>query len=124
MMVSVFVTIAIMVMVLMFVTFAVMVMVIMFVTFAVEVFTSWGIETSKKYTKEQIADCLSKLGDEEKYGIILRAKGIVASDGASFIHFDYVPGEPDVREGAAAITGRLCVIGSKLNEEALNKLFE
>ena len=75
------------------------------------------------FTKEQIVSALSELGNEEKYGIVLRAKGIVASDGASFIHFDYVPGEPDVREGTAAIIGRLCVIGSKINEEALSELF-
>jgi len=88
-----------------------------------EVFTSWGRETAKKFTKEQIISALSELGNEEKYGIVLRAKGIVASDEASFIHFDYVPGEPDVREGAASIIGRLCVIGSKINEEALSELF-
>ncbi len=88
-----------------------------------EVFTSWGRETAKKFTKEQIVSALSELDNEEKYGIILRAKGIVASVGTSFIHFDYVPGEPDVREGSAAVTGRLCVIGSKINEEALAELF-
>ncbi len=62
------------------------------------------------------------LSDEEKYGTILRAKGIVAGEG-SFIHFDYIPGEPDVRDGSASITGRLCVIGSKINEDNLKKLF-
>lgn len=64
------------------------------------------------------------MGDEAKYGTILRAKGIVAGTGDSFIHFDYVPGEPDVREGSAAVIGRLCVIGSGINEDALSELFE
>jgi hypothetical protein len=67
---------------------------------------------------------LNALTDEDKYGIVLRAKGIVASTaGANWIHFDYVPGEPDVREGGAAVIGRLCVIGSKLNIHALSELF-
>ena len=88
-----------------------------------EVFTSWGKETARKYTAEQIESALNALANEEKYGIILRAKGLVATDGDKFIHFDYVPGEPDVREGTAGIIGRLCVIGSKINEEELSKLF-
>ncbi len=88
-----------------------------------EVFTSWGKETARKYTKEQIMSALKELENEEKYGMVLRAKGIVATEGDKFIHFDYVPGEPDVREGSAGIIGRLCVIGSKINEEALCKLF-
>ena len=87
-----------------------------------EVFTSWGAETTKRFTKEEITNCLMALSDEEKYGTILRAKGIVAGEG-SFIHFDYIPGEPDVRDGSASITGRLCVIGSKINEDNLKKLF-
>lgn len=67
---------------------------------------------------------LNALGDEATYGIVLRAKGIVASTaGGDWIHFDYVPGEPDVRTGAPAVIGRLCVIGSKLNREALSELF-
>ncbi len=89
-----------------------------------EVFTSWGKETGRKYTKSQIESILNSLQDEEKYGVVLRAKGIAATDGAEFIHFDYVPGEPDVRTGSPAVTGRICVIGSKINEEALSKLFE
>ncbi|MBO5007922.1 MAG: GTP-binding protein [Clostridia bacterium] len=89
-----------------------------------EVFTSWGKETAKKFTKEQIEAALNSLGDEAKYGTILRAKGIVAGTGDSFIHFDYVPGEPDIREGSAAVIGRLCVIGSGINEDALAELFE
>lgn len=88
-----------------------------------EVFTSWGRETAKKYTAEQISSALKELENHEKYGMVLRAKGVVATDGDKFIHFDYVPGEPDVREGSAAIIGRLCVIGSDLNEEELVKLF-
>ena len=88
-----------------------------------EVFSSWGKETAKKFTAEQIENALNELENEEKYGIILRAKGLVATDGDKFIYFDYVPGEPDIREGNAAIIGRLCVIGSKLNEDALAHLF-
>ena len=88
-----------------------------------EVFTSWGKETARVYTKEEIANALSELSNEEKYGVILRAKGIVAGEGA-WIHFDYVPEEPDVREGGAGVTGRLCVIGCNLNEEALATLFK
>ncbi len=87
-----------------------------------EVFTSWGFETTKKYTKDGLLKALSAIGDEEKYGAVLRAKGIVAGEGA-WLHFDYVPGEPDVREGSAGVTGRLCVIGCNLNEMALFDLF-
>ena len=89
-----------------------------------EVFTSMGRETARKYTAEEITSALSQLIDEEKYGIILRAKGIVAGTDGKWIHFDYVPGEPDVRLGSADITGRLCVIGSKINEQALAELFK
>ena len=88
-----------------------------------EVFTSWGKETGKKYTPEAIEKILLELQNEEKYGTVLRAKGIVASDGSEFIHFDYVPGEPDVRMGTPSLTGRICVIGSKINEDALGELF-
>ena len=89
-----------------------------------EVFVSCGAETTATFDRATMADKLNALTDEEKYGIILRAKGIVAAtDGASWIHFDYVPGEPDVREGGAAVIGRLCVIGSKLNIPALSELF-
>ena len=88
-----------------------------------EVFTSWGKETPRKYTMEQISSALKELDNQEKYGMILRAKGIVATEGDKFIHFDYVPGEPDVREGSTGIIGRLCVIGSGINEEELAKLF-
>ena len=71
-----------------------------------------------------MADKLSALTDEHQYGTVLRAKGIVAAtDGGNWIHFDYVPGEPDVREGAPAVIGRLCIIGSGLNIPALSELF-
>ena len=85
-------------------------------------FTSWGIETAAKFTEEQIQNILSALADEETYGTVLRAKGIVMGE-EGWLHFDYVPGETEVRHGSAAIIGRLCVIGSKLNEQALQQLF-
>ena len=88
-----------------------------------DVFTSWGVETTRKYSKEELLSALAALADEEKYGVILRAKGIVAGENA-WLHFDYVPGEPDVREGVAGVTGRLCVIGCKLCEEQLKTLFK
>ena len=88
-----------------------------------DVFTSWGTETAQKFTKEQIITALEALGDNAKYGMILRAKGIVEGENGEFIHFDYVPGEPDVRTGSPSIIGRLCVIGSEINEDALKALF-
>lgn len=89
-----------------------------------EVFTSWGEETTHKFTKEEIKTILTSLSDTEKYGVVLRAKGIVASaEGEEWIHFDYVPEEPDVRTGSAGIIGRLCVIGCKLSENNLKELF-
>ena len=87
-----------------------------------EVFTSWGKETAKTFTKEELENALSALANEEKYGVVLRAKGIVAGKEA-WLHFDYVPSEADVRQGQAGVTGRLCVIGCKLNEKALEELF-
>ena len=87
-----------------------------------EVFTSWGVETARKFTNEELVCALKELEKEEKYGKVLRAKGIVAGEGA-WLHFDYVPEEPDVREGMAGVTGRLCVIGCQLNENALKNLF-
>ena len=87
-----------------------------------EVFTSWGRETTKKFTAAFISNALHEL-DSGKYGIILRAKGIVAAEDGSWIHFDYVPGEHDVRVGSAAVIGRICVIGSELNESAVAELF-
>jgi len=88
-----------------------------------EVFTSWGMETPKKFSQQQLETILKALEDEEKYGIILRAKGIVDANDGDWIYFDYVPGEMDIRRGGAAVTGRFCVIGSKMNEEALKELF-
>ena len=88
-----------------------------------EVFTSWGLETAHKFTGEELKSALQALQNEEKYGTVLRAKGIV-DGGEHWWHFDYVPGEPDVRTGAAGATGRLCVIGCKLNEDALKELFK
>ena len=89
-----------------------------------DVFTSWGVETPKKYTKEKIENILNELQDSEKYGVILRAKGIVPCECRKWIHFDYVPGTPDVRTGSASTTGMLCVIGSKINEDKIAELFE
>ena len=87
-----------------------------------EVFVSFGAETTKKYGREELEGILASLSDE-KYGFVLRAKGIVECKCGKWLHFDYVPGEGDVREGSAAIIGRLCVIGSKLNRHALEELF-
>jgi hypothetical protein len=87
------------------------------------VFVSWGVETPKKFTEEELKSILAALDDESAYGAVLRAKGIVdAADGA-WIHFDHVPGEADVRRGSAGVIGRLCVIGSELNTQALRELF-
>ncbi len=89
-----------------------------------DVFESVGIETPKKFTKEKIEKALESLEDKDEYGFILRAKGIVEGEDGRWIHFDYVPGEPDVRTGAAGVTGRLCVIGAKIDREKILKLFE
>lgn len=88
-----------------------------------EIFTSIGIETSTKYTKEKVEECLEELDDTNKYGTILRCKGMLPTEGDRFIHFDYVPGECEVRDGAAEVTGKICVIGSELKEEAIKELF-
>jgi len=88
-----------------------------------DVFQSFGAETAKKYTADEITDILNALIDESKYGMILRAKGIVAGTDGTWIHFDYIPGEPDVRTGSADITGRICVIGANVNEAAVKELF-
>ena len=87
-----------------------------------EVFTSWGVETPKAFTMDELKADLAALDDGEKYGAVLRAKGIVKGEGC-WIHFDYVPGESNIRTGSASVMGRLCVIGSKLNEHELSKLF-
>ena len=89
-----------------------------------EVFTSWGKETTKKFTEEEVRNICNNFDeDSETYGMILRAKGIVEATDGRWIHFDYVPGECDIRYGSAGIIGRLCVIGSHLNENALVDLF-
>ena len=89
-----------------------------------EVFQSWGAETARTYTTEEIQTALEALSDAETYGLILRAKGIVAGADGQWIHYDYVPGTPDVRHGCAATIGRLCVIGSGIKEDAIAKLFK
>ena len=88
-----------------------------------EVFTSWGVETTHTFTPEKLGSVLTEL-DGEKYGAVLRAKGIVPAGDGTWLHFDYVPGEHQVRTGPADYTGRLCVIGSKLDEAGLRTLFE
>ena len=88
-----------------------------------DVFTSWGAETTHKFSNEQLNIILKELENSEKYGAILRAKGIVESTDGNWIHFDYIPGEPDIRSGSADIIGRICVIGSKINENDISKLF-
>ena len=88
-----------------------------------DVFASWGIETAQTYTSEEIEKALAALSDAETYGMVLRAKGIVAGEDGKWIHFDYVPDTPDVRFGCAATTGRLCVIGAGIHEDAIAKLF-
>ena len=88
-----------------------------------EVFTSWGMETAKKFTEDGLHDALTALEDETKYGVVLRAKGIVAATEGDWIHFDYTPGEINIRRGSAGVTGRLCVIGHELHEDAVAGLF-
>ena len=88
-----------------------------------EVFTSWGSATAKKYTSALIGDILDKFSESNDYGMILRAKGIVEGENGEWIHFDYVPGEPDIRSGSADVTGKICVIGSSLNEKLLCDAF-
>ncbi|MGN0997163.1 MAG: CobW family GTP-binding protein [Candidatus Ventricola sp.] len=87
-----------------------------------EVFTSWGVETVRAFGEAELAGMLGAL-DSERYGVVLRAKGIVPCQEGGWLHFDYTPGEQDIRHGAADVTGRLCVIGSKLDEHGLTALF-
>ncbi len=89
-----------------------------------EVFTSWGKETPKKFEREALDDILDKLANASEYGMILRAKGMVPSTDGKWYYFDLTPGEYEIREGQPDITGRLCVIGSKLDEHAIQELFE
>ncbi len=88
-----------------------------------DVFTSWGMETPVKYTAEEITEMLEKLDEDSDYGIVLRSKGVVPATDGTWIEFDYVPGEADVRAGAADVTGKICVIGSGLDEDKLEQLF-
>ena len=88
-----------------------------------EVFTSWGRETIKKFTREGLEKMLESLSASEEYGVILRAKGMLPAEDGTWIYFDMVPEETEIREGAPEYTGRLCVIGSKLNEDKLAELF-
>ena len=88
-----------------------------------EVFGSWGMETPRKFTETELREKLAALDNNDRYGDILRAKGIVAANDGDWIYFDYVPGEIDIRRGAAAVTGRFCVIGAHIKEKALKELF-
>ena len=86
-------------------------------------FTSFGVETAKKFTVDAIKAILEAFDEDSSNGMILRAKGIVAGESGEWIHFDYVPGEPNVRTGSAAVIGRLCVIGTGINKEKIQELF-
>ena len=86
-------------------------------------FTSWGVETPKKFTQVGIAAILHDLDDAERFGQVLRAKGYVQGEDGAWIYFDYVPGDPDIRTGEPQVTGRLCVIGAHLNEDAVAERF-
>ncbi len=89
-----------------------------------EVFASWGMETPRKYSEAELREILGELSNAVEYGIVLRAKGILDSSDGEWLYFDYVPGETDIRRGAAGVTGRFCVIGSHIQEEALKELFK
>ena len=88
-----------------------------------DIFTSWGFETPTAYTQAELEHILEELEDEKQYGLILRAKGMVPAGDGTWLNFDYVPGESNVRAGAAEVTGKICVIGAQLNEEHLKTLF-
>ena len=88
-----------------------------------EVFASWGMETPRKFSEAELREILGQLNDAVQYGIVLRAKGIVDAKDGQWLYFDYVPGEMEIRRGAAAVTGRFCVIGSHIREDALKELF-
>ncbi|MBQ3381617.1 MAG: GTP-binding protein [Oscillospiraceae bacterium] len=89
-----------------------------------EIFGSWGIETARRFSEDELRGILNALADEARYGTVLRAKGIVAAAEGDWIYFDYVPGEIDIRRGSPAVTGRLCVIGAHIKENALKELFD
>ena len=86
-------------------------------------FTSFGVETTKKFTMDELCELLEAFAEDDTYGTVLRAKGIVEATDGTWIHFDYVPGEPDVRAGKAGIIGRLCVIGAGIDNEKIKELF-
>ena len=86
-------------------------------------FTSWGVETAKIYSREDLQHALDALEDEAAYGMVLRAKGVVNGGVQGWLHFDYVPGQSEIRSGRAEVTGRLCVIGAQLKEDALKELW-
>ena len=90
---------------------------------AEDIFTSWGRETTKKYTPAELKEILTELEHEAEYGLVIRSKGIVENAEGGWIHFEYTPGEPEIKEGSAGIIGRLCVIGADIDEEAIAKLF-
>ena len=89
-----------------------------------DVFTSWGTETPKKYDKAELDNILKKLSESEDYGKVLRSKGMLPCTDGTWMYFDLVPEEYEIREGSADFTGRICVIGSELKEDALKELFE
>lgn len=89
-----------------------------------EVFTSWGMQTPSKYTKESLENILEQLEEEGRFGLVLRAKGMVPAKDGGWLYFDYVPGESDIRQGSPEVTGKICVIGAKLQEEKLEELFQ
>ena len=89
-----------------------------------DVFSSWGEETPKKYSEDQLKKILEEIQNTEKYGMVLRAKGMLNTEADKWLYFDYVPGEINIRDGEPMITGRFCVIGSKINEQAIKELFE
>ncbi len=89
-----------------------------------DVFTSWGTETPKKYEKAELDSILKKLSESEDYGKVLRSKGMLPCTDGTWMYFDLVPEEYEIREGSADFTGRICVIGSELKEDALKELFE
>lgn len=88
-----------------------------------EVFSTVGIETAKTFTLEQIKKALDEIEDDSKYGMVIRAKGIVKGEDGRWLHFDYVPGEADIRDGSAEVTGMICVIGVDLKEKEIRELF-
>ena len=86
-------------------------------------FTSFGCETTKKFTIEGITEALETLSEDDSFGMVLRAKGIVEGENGEWIHFDYVPAEPNVRYGSAGVIGRLCVIGANIDKDKIKEIF-